>query len=63
LSDDFSTILVNEFIKRQRLSKLGFTTNLEELDIYTFEAFSFISSALTDIESQEMEKQARKRRG
>jgi hypothetical protein len=48
--------LVHEYIGRQRLAKLGFTSDLSKLPSWKAEAFVFISSEVDRLQSEEMKR-------
>jgi len=59
-----ASILVSEYIQRKRLAKLGFTTDLEQLDTWTAEAFILIDheiDVLQDKKSKEKPKNGRRK--
>lgn len=47
---------ISEFFARQRLSKLGFTSDFSELDINKAEAFLIIDSEVERLKSEMMKK-------
>ncbi len=47
---------VAEFVERQRLAKLGFTSPLDELECDKAEAFVLISTVLDDESSKELKR-------
>jgi hypothetical protein len=50
---------VNEYIARQRLKKLGFTSNINELDDYKAEIFLEISVQLDELEKEETKRKTK----
>jgi hypothetical protein len=52
---------LSEYNQRAKLRKLGFSDSLDELDSLTGELFVFISDEISRLESEESEKQKRRR--
>ena len=57
-----SSPYIMEFFMRQRLSKLGFTTNFDDLDSVSAEIFLLIDSEIEKYKSEAMKKPTRGRR-
>lgn len=53
---------IAEFFARSRLAKLGFTSNLDDLDSVTAEVFMTIDAEIEKIKADEMKKSSRKKR-
>lgn len=53
--------LVAEYFHRKSLAKLGFTSSMSDLPCWKFECFTVISSELSRLEKEELNKAKRKR--
>jgi hypothetical protein len=50
------TPFVSEYIERQRMRKLGFTSSYEDLSYLKTEIFCMIAAKIDDIQQEEMKK-------
>jgi len=55
--------MVSEYVQRQRLAKLGFTTPLGDIDADRAEAFLIISTHLDDLRERDAAAKAKKKGG
>jgi len=47
---------IAEYIARKRLKKIGFTTPLDQLDVYRAEIFCLIDAEIDQLHAQEVKK-------
>ena len=48
--------LVAEYVEKQRLAKLGYSFNGDEVDSYTWDIYLLISSEFSKLEQRELKK-------
>lgn len=48
--------MINEYSQRKRLTKLGYTTNINELSAFKAEAFMIIETEIDKLEAEERKK-------
>lgn len=52
--------VVAEYNTRMMMAKLGYTSNLDELDSYTAECFLIVAAAIAECNANEMKKMRKK---